>query len=165
MHAFTSEIGINASESTIYRCVKENIKAKKQEQKQAKKSKIFKKYEPGYLHFDVTYLPMIEGVRKYLFVAIDRATRTLFYFLYDNKNAESAADFLKKCINFFSFKIKTILTDKGLEFSNTIFKNKKGLSAKKEHIVAQICREYNIEHRFIPPNHPQTKWFIIFVGK
>jgi hypothetical protein len=39
--------------------------------------KPFKAYEPGYLHVDVKYLPEMadEERRRYLFVAIDRATR------------------------------------------------------------------------------------------
>ena len=39
--------------------------------------KTFKSYEPGYLHVDVKYLPQMadETTRRYLFVAIDRATR------------------------------------------------------------------------------------------
>jgi hypothetical protein len=37
----------------------------------------FKAYEPGYIHIDVKYLPQMadESSRRYLFVAIDRATR------------------------------------------------------------------------------------------
>jgi hypothetical protein len=39
----------------------------------------FKEYEPGYLHIDVTYLPKLAGKKQYLFVAIDRATRVLYF--------------------------------------------------------------------------------------
>jgi hypothetical protein len=37
----------------------------------------FKPYEPGFQHIDVKYLPQMpdETKRRYLFVAIDRATR------------------------------------------------------------------------------------------
>jgi len=37
----------------------------------------FKSYLPGYLHMDIKYLPQMadETSRRYLFVAIDRATR------------------------------------------------------------------------------------------
>ncbi|PTW50844.1 hypothetical protein C8N38_10379 [Rhodovulum kholense] len=37
----------------------------------------FKAYEPGYLHIDIKYLPHMAGEdhRRYLFAAIDRATR------------------------------------------------------------------------------------------
>jgi hypothetical protein len=39
--------------------------------------KIFKDYEPGFLHIDIKYLPQMpdETKRRYLFVAVDRATR------------------------------------------------------------------------------------------
>ncbi len=39
--------------------------------------KPFKAYEPGYLHIDLKYLPQManETARRYVFVAIDRATR------------------------------------------------------------------------------------------
>ena len=40
--------------------------------KEKEKAKKFKEYDPGFLHIDVTYLPKINGVKYYLFVAIDR---------------------------------------------------------------------------------------------
>ena len=42
--------------------------------------KAFKTYEPGFLHVAVKYLPQMadETTRRYLFVAIDRATRWVF---------------------------------------------------------------------------------------
>ena len=42
--------------------------------------KAFKSYEPGFIHIDVKYLPQMpdETSRRYLFVAIDRATRWVF---------------------------------------------------------------------------------------
>jgi transposase-like protein len=44
-------------------------------------------------------------------VAIDRATRIMYYELHDNKKAETAANFLKKAIDFFPFKTTKVLTD------------------------------------------------------
>jgi transposase-like protein len=43
----------------------------------AKPAKTFKDYEPGFVHIDIKYLPQMpdERQRRYLFVAIDRATR------------------------------------------------------------------------------------------
>jgi len=40
-------------------------------------TKTFKDYAPGYIHMDIKYLPQMadEVSRRYLFVAIDRATR------------------------------------------------------------------------------------------
>jgi hypothetical protein len=49
---------------------------------QAKKT--FNDYEPGFVHIDIKYLPQMpdETSRRYLFVAIDRATRWVFLHIY-----------------------------------------------------------------------------------
>ena len=54
--------------------------------------KAFKAYEPGYLHVDVKYLPQMadETSRRYLFVAIDWATRWVFVRVYKSKTAANA---------------------------------------------------------------------------
>ena len=65
-------------------------------------------------------------------MAIDRATRLLFYRLYDEKSAENAADFLTLCKEFFPFEITTVLTDNGKEFSNKLFKGRSGAKTEKE---------------------------------
>jgi len=56
------------------------------------KHKAFKAYEPGYLHVDVKYLPQmaIEISRRYLFVAIDRATHWVFIRTYNSRTAANA---------------------------------------------------------------------------
>ncbi len=50
------------------------------EEAQPAKRKTFKDYAPGFVHVDVKYLPQMadEPRRKYLFVAIDRATRWVY---------------------------------------------------------------------------------------
>ena len=59
--------------------------------------KRFKAYEPGFVHIDVKYLPKMqdEASRKYLFVAIDRATRWVYLEIRKDKSAKSAQAFLK----------------------------------------------------------------------
>jgi hypothetical protein len=59
--------------------------------------KAFKTYEPGFLHLDVKYLPQMadEKKRRYLFVAIDRATRWVYLEVKEDKTAKSASAFLK----------------------------------------------------------------------
>ncbi len=64
---------------------------------------------------DVTYLPKINGSKHYLFVAIDRATRTLYYKIYDAKTSANTEAFMIECIDFFPFGITHVLTDNGLE--------------------------------------------------
>ena len=61
--------------------------------------KAFKSYEPGFVHMDVKYLPQMqdETKRRYLFVAIDRATRWVFVQPKPNKTAASAQAILRRC--------------------------------------------------------------------
>jgi len=88
----------------VYRVfVREGIN--KVPQKEKDKAKKFKEYEPDYLHIDVTYLPKLDGTKYYLFVAIDRATRMLYYKIYDAKTSENVEDFMNKCLNFFRLKL------------------------------------------------------------
>lgn len=149
----------NIARSTVYRTlVKENLNCVPQEQRE--KAKKFKEYEPGFIHIDVTYLPKFDGVKYYLFVAIDRCTRTMVYWVYDNKTAKSTEDFMDKCIAFFPFKISHILTDNGLEFSNRLHVSKRGNPCKKLSKMDLKCIENNIEHRLIKPCTPKTNGMV-----
>lgn len=145
--------------SSVYRCLlKENINRVPQEKKDIAKK--FKAYKPGYLHIDVTYLPKFEGKSHYLFVAIDRATRTLFYHIYDNKKAESTEDFIERCLDFFPVYITHILTDNGLEFTNKLIMSKKGNLCDKPSKMDLKCNKYNIEHRLTKPATPKTNGMV-----
>ncbi|MDT0645809.1 DDE-type integrase/transposase/recombinase [Zunongwangia sp. F260] len=95
-------------------------------------------------------MPKFEGRSYYLFVAIDRATRMMFYKVYENKKAESTEDFMDKCLDFFPVYIAHILTDNVLEFTTG------SLCPKKENFVTSLlkCMENNIDHRLTKPATP-----------
>lgn len=150
--------GIVLAITTVYRCLARNSINRKPKKIREAYFK-FKEYTPGYLHIDVTYLPRIDGERKYLFVAIDRATRLMFYLVYDGKTAENAADFLARCREFFPFEIRTILTDNGKEFSNRLFKGKSGATTDKVGLFDQACGE-ETEHRLTKPGTPKTNGMV-----
>ena len=149
----------NANRSNVYRTLcRYNINTVPQEQKD--KAKIFKEYEPGYLHIDVTYLPKFDGVKYYLFVAIDRATRTMYYRVYSEKTGANATDFLEECIEFFPMYISHVLTDNGLEFTNRLLKSKKGKLCQKISKFTQKCIDSEINHRQTKPFTPQTNGMV-----
>ena len=77
------------------------------------------------MHLDVTYLPKINGVKRYLYVVIDRATRLMYYKIYDRKTALNTKEFVLEAMAFLPFNIPHILTDNGLEFTNRFIKTKK----------------------------------------
>jgi len=95
-----------------------------------------------------------------LFVAIDRATRVLFYWVYEDKTAESTADFLQRCKEFFPFNITHILTDNGLEFTNALLKSKNGKPCAKPSKMDEFCKTENIAHRLTQPNTPKTNGMV-----
>lgn len=78
-HAF---INPAVSRSGLDRCLRRhgvsNLKSlQPQVEGEEAPKKTFKDYEPGFLHIDIKYWPKMpdEEQRRYLFVAIDRATR------------------------------------------------------------------------------------------
>lgn len=147
------------SRSSVYRCLVKN-ELSKVPQDQKDKAKKFKAYQPGYLHIDVTYLPKLSGQSAYLFVAIDRCTRILFYSIYNDKTAQSAADFFDKCKAYFPFEITHILTDNGLEFTNRLIMSKKGELCTKSSLLDIKCAENNIDHRLTKPCTPKTNGMV-----
>jgi transposase InsO family protein len=121
----------------------------------------FKAYEPGYLHIDVKYLPQMqdETRRRYLFVAIDRATRWVFVRVYPAKTAANARRFLRDLERAAPMKITHILTDNGREFTDRLFGLRKR-APTGEHDFDRLCAELSIEHRLSPPMHPQTNGMV-----
>ncbi len=147
----------NANRSNVYRTLKAfDISRVPVEQKA--KAKKFKEYEPGYLHIDVTYLPKFDKQKYYLFVAIDRATRLMYYKVYKNKTADNAVEFLKECKEYFPFYITHILTDNGLEFTDKWARGKGVVSGNHKFDVE--CSEDKIEHRLTAPYTPQTNGMV-----
>lgn len=154
----------SAKRSAVYRLFKtNNINNVPQEKKE--EAKKFKEYSPGYLHLDVTYLPKINGKKRYLYVIIDRATRLMYYKIYDNKTAINTQDFVLEAMDFLPFNITHILTDNGLEFTNRLLKSKKGESCKKASLLDEICLKENIEHRLTEPFTPKTNGMVERVNK
>ena len=123
--------------------------------------KRFKAYEPGFVHIDVKYLPKMqdEASRKYLFVAIDQATRWVYLEIRKDKRAKSAQAFLKALLKKAPFKIRKILTDNGKEFTDR-FSAAGERQPTGDHPFDQVCQEAHIEHRLIPPRHPQTNGMV-----
>ena len=76
-------------------------------------AKTYKDYEPGFLHMDIKYLPQMpdETQRRYLFVAIDRATRWVFVHIDDNQTEVSSCVFLWRVHQAAPMKISKLVTD------------------------------------------------------
>jgi transposase InsO family protein len=123
--------------------------------------KSFKSYEPGYLHMDVKYLPQMadETQRRYLFVAIDRATRWVYVAIKKNKTAASAKSFLNALHKTCPIKIQKLLTDNGKEFTDRLFANR-ARQPTGRHEFDQLCQSLGIEHRLTKPRTPKTNGMV-----
>jgi transposase InsO family protein len=124
-------------------------------------SKVFKAYEPGFLHIDVKYLPKMpdKTKRRYLFVAIDRATRWVFVRIMSAKTATNARCFLKELASACPMKIRKILTENGKEFTDRLFALRQR-EPTGQHEFDQLCVELVIEHRLTKPRSPQTNGMV-----
>ena len=118
--------------------------------------KTFKDYEPGFVHVDIKYLPQMpdESARRYLFVAIDRATRWVYLRIYAHQDEASSTDFLRRLSQAAPMKIQTVLTDNGSQFTDRFTSKTKTPSG--EHAFDRRCQALGIEHRLCPPRHLQT---------
>ena len=123
--------------------------------------KSFKDYEPGFIHIDIKYLPKMpdEDRRRYLFVAIDRATRWVHLAVFPDKTAKSAQCFLEKVVAKAPFYIKKLLTDNGKEFTDRYIPNGER-EPTGNHVFDQMCTQHGIEHRLTKPAHPQTNGMV-----
>ena len=154
----------HVSRSGLDRCLRRhgagNLNALKP-QEPAVAHKAFKSYEPGYVHMDVKYLPQMqdESSRRYLFVAIDRATRWVFVQLKTNKTAASAQAFLKALHKACPLRITKLLTDNGKEFTDRLFASRER-EPSGNHEFDQLCQELGIEHRLTKPRTPRTNGMV-----
>ena len=154
----------NASRSGLDRCLRRhgvgNLRDLQARAARPKHSG-FKAYEPGYLHVDVKYLPQMadETSRRYLFVAIDRATRWVFIRIFPAKTAANARRFLRDLERACPIRIRTVLTDNGKEFTDRLFGLRKR-AATGAHEFDTLCAALDIEHRLTPPRSPQTNGMV-----
>lgn len=97
------------------------------EDEKAAIKKTFKDYQSGYLHIYIKYLPQMpdETARRYLFVAIDRATRWVFMEIYADQSDSSSTDFLIKVKKVCPINIVTLLTNNSSQFTDRITSRKK----------------------------------------
>ena len=108
---------------------------------------------------------MLNGKKYYLYVVIDRATRTLYYKIYENKTAVNTKDFMLEVKDLFPFDITHILTDNGLELTNKLIRSKKEKLCDKPSLLDEFCVENNIEHRLTKPAAPKTNGIVERVNK
>jgi transposase len=106
--------------------------------------KTLKDIDPGFIHIAITSLPQFHDATspRYLFMAIDRATRWVFTHIYGDVTDENRADFLRHLTLASPMKITDILTAKGALFPRCF---------------ASACAHAGIQHRWQMPCGSESK--------
>jgi transposase InsO family protein len=111
----------------------------------------FKAYDLGFVHVDVKHLPKLrtqdgQSRKRYLYVAIDRASRFVHLAVKDDETAPSAVALLTEAVQAFPFQVTHVLTDGGSCFTAAAFE--------------AACRQLGVEHRKTRPYTPKTNGMV-----
>lgn len=118
-------------------------------------------YPGDKIQVDVKYVPskcMTEelkekGEKFYQNTAIDEFTRMRYTWFTNEHSTYMSSEFVKRLVRYFPFKIKTIQTDNGFEFTNRLSWNKKLQNTKT--IFETTLEELGIEYKNIKPYTPK----------
>jgi transposase InsO family protein len=144
------------SRSSLHRCLQRHgISRLPQVETDRLDKRKFKAYPIGYFHIDIAEVRTQEG-KLYLFVAIDRTSKFAFVALHEKADRATSAQFLKALIAAVPYRVHTVLTDNGLQFTD-LPRFREGRTARhRVHPFDEACQANGIEHRLTKPNHPWT---------
>ena len=113
------------------------------------------------MHIDIKHLPQMpdEQQKRYLDVAIDRATRWVYLEIRRSQSAKDARAFMRQVKEKAPFKIQTVLKDNGKSFTDRITRAGER-QPSGNHAFDQECQAHGIEHRLIKPGRPQTNGMV-----
>lgn len=137
--------------SSLHRCLQRHGISRLPEVEGVKpKRKAFKDYPIGYVHVDFAEVRTEQG-KLYLFVAIDRTSKVVYTELHGSSERAVAVDFLRAVVEAFPYRLHTVLTDNGIQFTN-----RKQDRYAFRHLFDRVCAEHGIEHRLTQVGHPWT---------
>ena len=84
-------------------------------------------------------------------MVIDRTRKVAFAERHPRAKRVVAAEFLRRVLDKLPYKVHTVLTDNGVQFTPQAHPFLPG-----GHSFDRICREYGVEHRLTKPAHPWT---------
>ena len=155
-------VNAKLSRSAIHRCLKRHgLNQRPKPDKPA--VGVFEQATVGFIHIDLKHLPALQKRKSYAFVAIDRATRYVYLEIHPNRDAKTAAGFLKRFLADFPHPVHTILTDNGSEFTDRFavdMKDKPHDRPSGRHPFDLVCTKHKIDHRLTRPYRPQTNGLV-----
>lgn len=118
--------------------------------KPAKGQGTFRDYDLGFIHIDIKHLPKLQTAdgerrKRFLYVAIDRRSRSVHLAVKDDETEKSAIAFLREAAAAFPFRLTHVLTDNGSCFTPAFTK---------------VCVALGAEYRHTRPYTPQTNGMV-----
>ena len=112
----------------------------------AKGQGTFKDYDLGFIHIDIKHLPKLQTAngerrKRFLYVAIDRRSRSVHLAVKDDETEPSAIAFLREATAAFPCRLTHVLTDNGSCFTPAF---------------AKACAALTAQYRHTRPRTPQT---------
>jgi transposase InsO family protein len=148
------QYGLHLAKSTIGHILKrENLIPPKRSKLRKKHPRRYQMPYPGDLiQMDVKYLPYrIKGQQHYQYTALDDCTRWRFAKIYYELSVNNTEAFFKELLKVAPFKIKTVQTDNGVEFTYKFVSDPKCVDKlPKQHALDILCQKHNIRHKLIP---------------
>src|SRR5262245_53713090 len=142
--------------SSLHRCLQRHGISRLPEVEGSRPAKKkFKSYPIGYFHIDIAEVQTAEG-KLYLYVAIDRTSKFTFVQVVKKTGRTSAAAFLTALIEAVPYKIHTVLTDNGIQFTFPQRYAGGPTARYVTHMFDMRCQENGIEHRLTKVKHPWT---------
>ena len=139
--------------SSLHRClVRHGISRLPEIEGDKPAKKRFASYAIGYFHIDLAEVSTQEGKLR-LLVAIDRTSKFALVRLVESAGKMEAAQFLRELINAVPYKIHTVLTDNGVQFTP-----RKQDIWDVQHIFDRLCDEHAIEHHRPLGEPPLDQW-------
>jgi hypothetical protein len=142
------------TQSSLHRCLQRHGISRLPEVQVGKADKKkFKSYPIGYFQIDIAEVQTAEG-KLYLYVAIDRTSKFAFVQLVKKTGRTSASAFLVALIAAVSYKLHTVLTDNGIQFTFPPRYADGPTARYMKHMFDMRCSENGIEHRLTKIKHP-----------
>ena len=105
----------------------------------------FAPQHPGDLIQMDTVSIFADGIKRYIFTAIDVSTRFAFAYAYKSNSSANGSDFLVKFVKVAPFATERIQTDNGSEFAKHF---------------EELCQESGLVHFFNYPRHPESNSYL-----
>jgi putative transposase len=120
------------------------VREAKPKRKKTRRNGFAPQYPGDLIQMDTVSI-FADGIKRYIFTAIDVSTRFAFAYTYKSNSSANGSDFLRKFVKVAPFATERIQTDNGSEFVKHF---------------EELCQESGLVHFFNYPKHPESNCYL-----